>query len=75
MTQISHLANREIFLTKENNRIKELNTNLMNSLENVQNKLTEERKNTNMLQFETQNLVTNLEKANERAKRAEGCLD
>ena len=75
MTQISHLANREIFLTKENNRMKELNQNLVSSIENMQAKLTEERKNTNMLQFETKSLVLNLEKANDRAKRAEGCLD
>lgn len=55
--------------------MKELNQNLVSSIENMQAKLTEERKNTNMLQFETKSLVLNLEKANDRAKRAEGCLD
>ena len=73
--QIGALVNREKLLMKENAELRVKNRDLRNQIDEIERQLTEERMNTNNLNFEAQRLLSNFEKAQARADHAEETLN
>ena len=62
-------------MIRENEQFKAKNIALMEITEQLEQQLNEERQNANNLLFQTQKLLVNIQKANDRAAKAENTLD